>query len=452
MEKPVSRYQHLKQNYNQYSCLGLSKNPFAIAPLFRSFKEKKKCELEEELFVLPQGLEHEIQTLIQMQDRRSLIYGLYGVGKTSLVDFILYLAYNFHKRMCLRVVINENNVERAIHELLLAVCFEILAEISSRTLLQPLVALKKWLVEYQRADFIMENILKLMGKYTEIEQRAQSSIKKRNLNASAGIIQGGYSFSEEIEVRKSIQSYVEILPMRKVADYLEDFFAIAQQLGFKDIIIYVDEADHLTQLESFLSMLTRSREILFTSGYTFFVAGSVEIAKHTESMGAIFDKLIYIHPADRLNFREILDLRIKMTNSKLGILDVFDEESLVLIFEKTKGVRKNFIRLAENALDLAASTSQNKVCVEHCQQIISTGEDKVSVSLKESHIRILKFLAENNLVTPSNLDFQSFVKVKRVQLRNLLEELFGFGYVKKFPKGRAVYYQISSQYKPYFTT
>ncbi len=446
----MSRYQHLKQNFNLYSSLGISRNPFAIAPLFRSFNNKQKCEREEDLFVLPQGLSNEIQTLVRMQDRRALIYGLYGVGKTSLVDFILYIAYNFHNRMCLRVVITEDNVQRAIREILLAVCFEILSEISTRSFSQPLVALKKWLIHHQRTDFIMENILKLMGNYTELQEKTNVSKRKRNISSSVGIAKGGYSFSKELEVRKSIQSYVEILSMRKVADYLEEFSTIDHQLGFQDIIVYIDEADHLTHLDHFLNMLTRSREVFFTSGYTFFVAGSVEIAKYTESMGAIFDKLIFVQPSDYLNFREILDLRIKAVNPRLGILDVFDEDALDLIFEKTKGVRKSFLRMAENAVDLAANTNQNKVSVQCCEETLSKNEDSISSSLKETQIRVLKYLAKYGPLSASNSEFQKNIKVKRVQLRNILEELFQIGYVRKTMQGRGVYYQISSQYKPYF--
>jgi DNA-binding transcriptional ArsR family regulator len=443
-------YEYLKKDLNQYASLNLASNPFTIAPLFRSFKNLKKCEKEEAIFVMPQEIEKEIQTLVHMQDRRALIYGLYGDGKTSLVDFILYLAYNFHKRLCLRVIITEDNVERAIHEMLLAVCFEILAELSSRPILKPLDALRKWYMERQRADFFIENILKLMGKYTETQENNHSSKKQHNLKASLGVIQADYGSSEEIEIRKSIQSYVEILPMRKVADYLEEFVQIAQEMGFRDIVIYIDEADHLRQLDRFLNMLTRAREVLFTPGYTFFVAGSVEIAKHTEAMGAIFDKLIFVPSANHLIFREILDRRIRAINSTLAILDIFEEDALQLILEKTRGVRKSFLRMAENALDTAGTAGSKKVTSEHCWQILSTSEDKISANLKESHLKILKYLAQHESASPSDLSFQEQLQVKRVQLRNILEELGALGYVRKEAKGRKIYYQIAVPYRPYF--
>ncbi|NUM37471.1 MAG: hypothetical protein HUU50_23295 [Candidatus Brocadiae bacterium] len=446
----MKEYEDFKKNFNQYEPLGLPGNPFSIAPLFRSFKNIRKCEEEEKLFVIPQDLKGEIQTLLRMQDRRALIYGLYGVGKTSLVDFILYLAYNFHKRMCLRVVITEDNVERAIQEMLLTVCFEILSEISSQSLLHPIIAIKKWLVKYKRSDFIMENILKLMGNYTESQEQVKTSKKQEGLKGSLGIIEGNYSFSEELAVRKSIQSYVEILSMRQVAEYLEDFSHIVQQLGFQDIIVYIDEADHLNRLDLFLNMLTRAREVLFASGYTFFVAGSVEIAKYTESLGTIFDKLIFIPPANYITIADILDRRIKMLAPCLGISNIFEHDVVEILFQKTHGVRKSFLRLAENALDIAANRGCPRVTVEHISQVLSTVEDKVSSALKETHIRVLQYLGKHDLVSASNLDFQQHAKVKRVQLRNILEDLLASGYVKKQTQGKGIYYQISSQYRPYF--
>jgi Cdc6-like AAA superfamily ATPase len=446
----MSEYAHLKKEFNQYASLSLPCNPFTIAPLFRSFKDVKKCEQEERLFVIPQGLSGDIQTLLRMQDRRALIYGLYGVGKTSLVDFILYLAYNFHKRFCLRVVITEDNVERAIHEMLLAVCFEILAEISTQSLLHPITAIRKWLVKNRRSDFIMENILKLMGNYTESHEQTKTSKRQGGIKGSLGVVEGNYSFAEELAVRKSIQSYVEILSMRKVADYLEDFVHIVQQLGFRDIVVYIDEADHLSHLDQFLSMLTRAREVLFSSGYTFFVAGSVEIAKYTESLGAIFDKLVFTPPADYVTICEILDMRVRDVAPHLHISDVFLQDVLEIISQKTHGVRKNFLRLAENALDVAANSGSRHVTAEHIGQVISAGEDKVSATLKESHIRVLQYLGQHDLASASHQDFQRQAMVKRVQLRNILEELFQLGYVRKQTQGKSVYYQISSQYKPYF--
>lgn len=443
-------YEYLKKDLNQYSSLNLARNPFTIAPLFRTFKDLKKCQNEETIFVMPQEIEREMQTLVHMQDRRALIYGLYGDGKTSLVDFILYLAYNFHKRLCLRVIITEDNVERAIHEMLLAVCFEILAEIARRSIFKPLDAVKKWYVERQQGDFLIENILKLMGKYTEGQEKTRISKKQEKLKASIGFIQGDYGSSEELEIRKTIQAYVDVLPMRKVADYLEEFVQIVQGMGFQDIVLYIDEADHLRQLDRFLNMLTRAREVLFTPGYTFFVAGSVEIAKHTESMGTIFDKLIFVPSANHLIFREILDRRIHAINPQLGVLDIFEEDSLQLIFEKTRGVRKSFLRMAENALDVAATAGSERVTATHCWQTLSTGEDRISSNLKETHLRILKYLARDETASPSDSSFQEQVQVKRVQLRNILEELLSLGYVKKEAKGRKIYYRIAIQYRPYF--
>ena len=80
----------LKKIGFQYSKFGISENPFKIDPLFRNFHDKKLCIQQEALFVPPTKFKKHLKTLCRLNDRRCLIYGGYGVGKTSMIDLILY--------------------------------------------------------------------------------------------------------------------------------------------------------------------------------------------------------------------------------------------------------------------------------------------------------------------------------------------------------------------------
>ena len=175
--------------------------------------------------------------------------GLYGTGKTSFVDFILYIAHNFRGRFCTRVIITEDNVEKAINEMLLSLCFEILSEIERKKLTEPIQSLRKWITGKRYSDFLLGSMNRLIGEYTEHNETSIVTKNKKIFKMSPGNIGTEFGYDKEVTVRKAIQSYVEILPMPKIAEYLNDFLEIIQLIGFQDIVIFIDEADHLAKID-----------------------------------------------------------------------------------------------------------------------------------------------------------------------------------------------------------
>jgi DNA-binding transcriptional ArsR family regulator len=440
----------LKQTQSQYSLFRLSENPFKIEPLFRDFRNKQLCSEQEPLFVAPENLRLHLNNLCHLKDRRCLIYGGYGVGKTTLIDLILYLACNFHNRFCVRVILTEDNVERAINEMLLSLCLDIIDEISYRSVGRPIMAIKKWLIERKFGDTLLTSMAKLIGRYTEESLQVAKTAKKKSLQVSPMGVGIGLNVEHEIETRRSIQSYVDVLPMRCVGGYLEDMLCIVKQIGYRDIVIFIDEADHLSKIDAFLRMLTKAREVLFSTGFTFLVAGSPEIAKYIESIGIIFDKTIFVEPATRNEFEEILNCRIRSHNAVLAVGNIFAAQAMEAIYESTKGIRKQFIRLAENSLDIAAAHGDNVVGEAHVMEAIGMGKDQIQISVSDSQMRILKSLARLGPSSPSDQVFQNSVRLKREALRLLLEELYEHGYVNKDKQGRRTLYSVATPYKPYF--
>lgn len=433
-----------------YQKFKLQNNPFDITPLFRDFRDKEACEKDEDIFILPPELVKEVHILKEMKNKRVLVYGLYGNGKTTFVDFILYLAYHFHHRFCTRMIITQDNVRKSINEILTSLCFDIIAEIGTRSLKKPLQAIVKWLAQRKFHDFLIENVLRLLGSYTESQEISESKQTKKKAGISLGVLRLGADSDQITTIRKNIQSYVETLSLRQVGEYLAEFFRMSQFLGYEEIVIFLDEADHLSKIDEFLAMLTRSREILFTKGYSFFVAGSPEIAKYSEALGTIFDKLIFIQSASWQEFLQTLQIRIQVQNPSISEQEIFEADGLNFIFEASKGVRKSFLRLAENAFDEALVSNANQVNLLHCHLANSLLRNEITKSLKDSHIKILQFLARSGSQSPSNKEMQQFLQVKRSYLRNLLEELVKSGFVLKHQRGRTTYYHISSQYQSYF--
>lgn len=323
-------------------------------------------------------------------------------------------------------------------------------EIKQRRLTKPLELIHKWVIEKRYGDALFDNMIRLAGTYTEKVEDSKIRTSQKGGNMGLGGIGVHLQYEEQIERRRCIQNYVQVLPMKNIAQYLADFLEIVTQIGYENITIFLDEADHLGKLDEFLRMLTRSREILFTKGYTFFVAGSVEVAKYTEAVGAIFDKIVFIPPLSKDTFKRFLQNRVHQVNPKINIEAIFEEAALDFIFEKSNGISKTLLRLAENALDFAASKKDTKVTALHCIESQDTDYNKIEQMLKKSHLVILKYLATVVYSSASDENLQKLAGVKRIQLRNLLEELLQLGYVRKESRGRTKYYSISSQYKTYF--
>jgi energy-coupling factor transporter ATP-binding protein EcfA2 len=446
----MNNYDFIKATQNLYAPVGFDKNPFSITPLFRSFKSLVECQKDEKLFVLSEALAREINILSRTDNKRVLVYGHYGVGKTSLVDFIMYIAYHYRHKFCVRLIINEDNIQQAIGEILLNICQEILSELASKKISQPFSALKKWVAEHHYADLLLESMLKLMGSYQETSDEVKVKTKKTSLGLAPSGIGINRAYEQEIHLRKTIQSYVQVLPMRKTIEYLELFYEIIQRLGFQEIVVFIDEADHLENIDRFLGWLTKARELLFAKGYSFFVCGSLEIAKFAEAMGAIFDKLLLIPPADQILFHEILEARIQSINPNCGLLDLFETDALAMLYQVSNGVQKHFIRMAENALDLAVSMGARKISQHHCLQIVESNKDSVSINLSDIQFAVMDYLGHNGARSSSDSQFQDAVHISRAQLRNILDELFAGGYLYKEKKGRKNYYTITSRYLPYF--
>lgn len=450
-EISMKDYQFIKANHNIYSIMGFATNPFSITPLFRSFKSLRECEKDEKLFILPESVTRELNIFTRLENKRVLVYGHYGVGKTSLVDFIMYINYHYRHKFCVRLIITEDNVQQAMNEILLNICQEILSELANKRITQPISAIRKWIAEQHYSDLLLENILKLMGSYEETKEQSQVQRKKSNVSLAPQGVGVAQSNEEEIHLRKTIQSYVQVLPMRKIIEYLELFYEIIQKLGFQEIVIFIDEADHLENIDRFLSLLTKAREILFSRGYTFFVCGSIEIAKFAESMGSIFDKLFVVQPADRILFQEILEARIKVANPQLSIFDIFEHKALDMLYEFSNGIQKYFIRMAENALDMAVSRGEKKIDEKHCTQVLESNKDSVSISLSDTELAIMDHLSQKGASSSSDLKFQKDVNISRAQLRKILDDLFQRGYLHKEKKGRRNYYALTAQYFPYFS-
>jgi len=427
-----------------YSVFKLSRNPFSIAPLFSDYNNKERCKMDEGLFVVTKEARDAVISF--GLGKRIMTWGKIGVGKTTLLNMLLYLARFRESCLPIRVIIKEDNVGRAVQELLYTCCFELVNELKRRKITEPLKSARRWLLDKRYADRLYDFMCRLIGAYEE--ERGE----ERKVSVAAGVsavLETGME-TEDVTI-KSFKTYVENLPVKMIEEYLKEICKLVKELGYKGIVFALDEADHIPRVEKVLGMFTVSREIFFASkNCTFIVAGSPDIIaqdKKKEIVG-IFDSIIEIKRLRESEIMEVFSKRLKSENEYLTLNNVFTPEAMKAIMNYSDGVLKTAIRLAENALDEAASLRECPVSVKHINAAFTRTRADISVRLPEHILQVLKALHELGEASPSDEAFQAKAGLSRPRLTLILGSLYEEKLVGRLRKGRKIVYKVPPQVIP----
>ena len=439
----------LKQLWDQkkdYSAFKLSKNPFSIAPLFQDYLNVDKCRGEEALFVITKEIENAMKTF--ELGRRILIWGEIGVGKTSLLNMLLYYAYARRKCLPIRVILAESNIERSVQEILYNFCFELIEDLKRKTISKPLTAVKKWILDRRFADKLYDFMYRLAATAFE-EEKVKETTKKMEggIKVGTGLVSGEIGAGGEVSTTQSFKTYVENLPVRVIKDHLEIISELVNDLGYEGVVFAIDEADHIPDVQKVIRALTVSREIFFTSEkYTFVLCGSPEmirIDRKKEILG-IFDSDVHVKQLDDDMIRNVFSKRVEFASSEANVSlnEVFDEKSLSAILMSANGKLKFAFKIAQNALDEAAYNKRKKVNVKDVESALSRMQASIEVSLEPSEQTVLDALGKLGAMSASDSKLQKETGLSRPSLDRILRLLYQKGLVASTKKGRKVLYNV----------
>lgn len=427
-----------------YSVFKMSRNPFSITPLFSDYDNKERCKMDEGLFVVTK--ESRDVVISFGLGKRIITWGKIGVGKTTLLNMLLYLARFRESCLPIRVIIKEDNVGRAVQELLYTCCFELVNELKRRKITEPLRSAKRWLLDKRYTDRLYDFMCRLIGAYEE------GRGEERKVSVAAGVsavLEAGME-TEDVTI-KSFRTYVENLPVKMIEEYLKEICKLVKELGYDGIVFALDEADHIPSVEKVLGMLTVSREIFFAStDCTFILAGSPDILaqdKKNEIVG-IFDSIIEIKSLRESEIMEAFSKRLKSENEHLTLNDVFAPEAIKAIMNYSGGVLKVAIKLAENALGEAASLRECPVSAKHINAAFTRTRADIAVRLPEHMLQVLRALHELGEASPSDKTFQAKASLSRSRLTLILGSLYEEKLVERLRKGRKIVYKVPPQVIP----
>lgn len=434
-----------KGTQNPYNILGFKENPFSIAPLFEEFRNKELSEKDEKLLVLPEKLKRELSILLRMKGRRVMSYGEFGVGKTTFINFLMYLFFHYHKKFSTKIIVTEENLKKAANELLFSLCSDIIDIIKDTSLKKPRDAVRKIIIDLRHKDFLFDALAKLIGEYEE----RRGKIKQKEYGIGGKVEPAGVGaeikYSAGAETITSIKSYVDTIPMKKIEDYLNNFADIVNKLGYNEVVIGIDEADHLPNIGEFLKLIIRSRLIFFAPGYSFLVAGSPEIARYTEEMGRVFDKLLFFGFSTKKFIQQVFQKRITALNPSLQLSDIFEESVIDEIYSYSQGALKYALRLAENAIDECVASKERKVRKSHVVETIK--KDEIKEMLDENEKKILTALTKLGKSSSSNKELQRLSNLSRPSLHRILKGMLKRGLVRRHKEGKTDFYSPTLAYK-----
>ncbi len=425
-----------------YSKFGFKKNPFSIRPLFNNYMDLDKCKEEKELFIVTE--ESEILYKIFDLDRRILLWGDIGVGKTTLINMILYISLSEKKWFPIRIIISEKNIGRTVQEILYSLCFEIMNELEALSISKPLKSLKNWILKQRSSDSLYEIMLKMMSNSFEEEtvkkhKEPLDRKVKRTLKERVG-------FSIDEEVIKSLKTYVENSPPSIIKENLKSLGELVEKMGYGGIIFAIDEADHIEDMKSVVSALTTARDIFLASNkYTFIFCGSPELISYDrkkERFG-IFDTEVHVKQLKDTQIGEILLRRIKKErNGDSVTLDsVFDNATLKTLYLNADGKIKIALKIAQNSLDEALYNKHDKIYEEDIKNTLGRMKATIETKLTETEMIVLQGLSEfGKPMSPSDVEFQIKTKSSRPTLQRTLSSLHRKGLVNITKEGKKTLY------------
>jgi uncharacterized membrane protein len=444
----MSTLEELWAQKKDYRAFKLSKNPFSIVPLFQDYLDIERCKEAMPLFVVTKEITNAMRTFDL--GRRILIWGEIGVGKTSLLNMLLYYAYLEKKCLPIRITLAESNIERTVQEILYNFCFELIEELKRKTISKPLNAVRKWILDKRFADKLYDFMYRLAA--TAFEEEKTKETKRKiggDVKVGMGLISGGLDAGGEVSTTKSFKTYVENLPAIVIKNHLETISELVTALGYEGVVFAIDEADHIPDARKVINALTVSREIFFTSeNYTFVLCGSPEMIKGDirREITGIFDSDVQVKQLDDAVIRNIFSKRVEAasTEANVSLNDVFDEQAISTILINSNGKLKFAFKIAQNALDEAAYKGKTRVDVKDVESALSRMHASIEVSLEPSEQKVLDALNKLGAMSASDSQLQTETGLSRQSLDRILKVIHQKGLLTSTKKGKKVIYNVLS--------
>ena len=380
------------------SRFNLKENPFQVFELFEQGSNKQSLKRDENLFRNRKEIVEKICNGIALsKSYRVVLHGDFGVGKSSLLNKILYImSENKYFTIKYRIPIETQDARSVERELLRAFGLAISSEASRNSSM--LGTLKKLFERKYSTSKSLEEISFLAILYASDQiTLTNGTIETQGLSTTVGIpiIKAEVSTEEQEQI---LVARTETLSHTVFVNLLRRGFALLQTLGYRGVIIGLDEADKLENVQFEKTIMTLLKDVFYTNAN---LAHLIIVLKRRNGLKPVHPDIFHYEQVLPPRQEDVLAFLCQMyanasIDPSISIYHFVDKNLLCEIYEQKEG-RIRFI--LEELSNLLLSVLPNQEVKKLDSAVYN------EVSLEDAEQMYLKTLS------PEDLDYKIIMYV-----------------------------------------
>jgi hypothetical protein len=435
------------------SRFNLKENPFQVFELFEPSSVKQSLERDESLFRDRKEIVEKICNGIALsKSYRVVLHGDLGVGKSSLLNRILYiLSNNKYFTIKYRIPVETEDAKGVEREFLRAFGLAISSEALRNSSI--LATLKNLLERKLSTSKNLEEISLVAILYASDQiTLTNGMIQTQGLSTTVGIpiIKAEVSKEEQEQI---LVARTETLSHTVFVNLLKRGFALLQTLGYRGIVIGLDELDKLKSTELEKTMMTLFKDVFYTNAN---LAHVIIVLKQRNGLKPIhpdifhYEQILAPRQGDVIAFLSQMYANAAIDPS-LPIYKFADEKLLSEVYEKNEGRIRFILEELSNLLLSALPKQEIKRLDSTVYEKITFAEAEQSylkiLNPDDIEYKILKYLFQHGQTYARDEDLSKATNVKKSALSKHLKVLHERSILATKYKGKTKIYFIDPSLK-----
>jgi DNA-binding transcriptional ArsR family regulator len=435
------------------SRFNLKENPFQVFELFEQGSDQKSLERDESLFRDRKEIVEKICNGISLsKSYRVVLHGDVGVGKSSLLNRILYiLSNNKYFTIKYRVPEEIKDAKSVEREFLRAFGLAISSEALHNSSM--LATLKNLLARKLSANKSLEEISFLAILYaSEQITLTNGAIQTQGLSTTVGIpiIKAEVSKEEQEQI---LVARTETLSHTVFVSLLKRGFALLRTLGYRGIVIGLDELDKLESAQLEKTMMTLFKDVFYTNAN---LAHVIIVLKQRNGLKPVHPDIFHYEQIFAPRQGDVIAFLSQMYSNAaidpgLPIYKFADKKLLSEVYEKNEGRLRFILEELSNLLLSTLPRQEIKKLDLTVYKEITLDEAEQSylkiLNPGDIEYKILKYLFQRGETYARDEDLSKATNVKKSALSGHLKALQERSILATKDKGKSKIYFIDPRLK-----